>query len=168
MFTRALRTTALIAAMAISIATPSTAGENGDDRLPWRGSARDDGYPVPQPPPPVEQRYQSYKDDAPAPPPPRRFAECLSKYGIRSALNQQGWHAFDAVENRGPVTLMTARNDGGRRFDVQFDSCNGAVLDARPIVVYREGPPVYYEPRPAVGLYFGGGGGYRGHHRHWR
>jgi hypothetical protein len=165
MLNRAICMITLCAAVAVSLAAPTLAG----DDLPWRGSARDDGYPVPQPPPPSEHRYQSYKDDAPAPlPPPRRVAECLSKYGIRSALNQQGWHAFDGVEMRGPVTYMTARNDGGRRFDVQFDSCNGAVIDARPIVVYREGPPVYYEPRPAVGLYFGGGRGYGHHHNHWR
>jgi hypothetical protein len=139
---------------------------------PWRGSAKDeDGYPVPQPPSPS---HQSYKDDAPQPPPPplRRTAECLSKFGIRGALNEQGWHAFEGVEIRGSVAFMSARNDNGRRFDLQIDSCTGTVIEAHPVTIYYETPPPapYYVPRPAVGFrYYGGGyGGGHGGHRHWR
>lgn len=149
------------------------AASAGDYEARGNGYQVDNGYPVPQPPPPGAYRdevppHQSYKDDAP-PPPPRRVAQCLSKYGIRGALNEQGWHAFDRVEIRGPVAFMTASNDRGRRFELQVDSCNGSVIEAHPLVAYYDAPPpppVYYGPRPAVGLYFGGGYGYG--HRHWR
>ena len=152
-------------------AAPAMAGGEPGEPLPWRGSTKDDGYPVPQPPPgepQYEPRRGSTKDDVYEP--PRRRAECLSKYGIRGALNSQGWHAFDDVEIRGNVAYMTARNDGGRRFDLRVDSCTGAVIDARPRVVYVDRDPLprvyyedrYYAPRPAVGLYFYGGG-----RRHW-
>ena len=150
----------------LAMTAPAQAADYGRDDT--RAYPAEDGYPVPQGPgqyqqPPPSQYHQSYKDDG-APPPPRRTAECLSKYGIRGALNEQGWHAFDGVEQRGPVTFMTARNDGGRRFELQFDSCTGSVIEAHPVAVYYETPPPrYYEPRPAVGLYFYGGG-----HRHWR
>jgi hypothetical protein len=134
------------------------AGTYQDEQpLPWRGgSTKDDGYPVPQPPP-AEYQPRRIPQHAPA---------CLSKYGIRSALNRQGWHAFDNVETRGNIAFMTARNDGGRRFEVEFDSCTGDVVTAHPVVVYvdRPPPPVYYAPRPAIGLYYGYG---YGHHRRW-
>ena len=166
------RRLALAAATAMLLASPTLAADYDDkgEPLPWRGSTKDDGYPVPQPPP-ANYDHRSYKDDAPPPPRRQAAAECLSKYGIRSALNRQGWHEFDNVENRGATAFMTARNDGGRRFEVQFDNCTGEVIEAHPRVVYVERdplppPPVYYEryyaPRPAVGLYFYGGG-----HRHW-
>ena len=169
---------AALSALAIAMlagAAPAIAGSDSEN-LPWKG-ARDDGYPVPQGPP-SDRDYVpprgSTKDDvyeAPRHEPPRRVAECLSKYGIRGALNSQGWHAFDNVEIRGNVAYMTAQNDGGRRFELRVDSCSGDVIDAQPRVVYvdRDPPPrVYYEdryyaPRPAIGLYFGGGGG----RRHW-
>ena len=168
---------AALSAMALSIvagAAPALAASDSEN-LPWRG-ARDDGYPVPQGPPGnadyVPQRgstkdevYEPPRHETPRYEPPRRVAECLSKYGIRGALNSQGWHAFDNVEIRGNVAYMTAQNDGGRRFDLRVDSCSGDVIDAQPRVVYvdRDPPPrVYYEdryyaPRPAIGLYFGGG-----------
>ena len=138
---------------------------------PVLAADRDDGYPVPQPPQ-AQEGTRSYKDDPAPPPPPRhRVSECLSKYGIRHALNEQGWHEFDAVEMRGNTTFMTASHEtGGRRFEVRFDSCTGDVIDAHPRVVYVESPPppiyysgprYYYEPRPAIGFYFGGGGRHR-------
>ena len=167
-FARWLAAGAVATAM-LALTAPVQAGnytDRGDsyqaaEPMPWRGSAKDDeGYPVPQAPP--REYHQSYKDDGA--PPPRRTAECLSKFGIRGALNEQGWHAFDGVELRGRVAFMTARNDDGRRFELQVDSCTGAVIEAHPVAVYYETPPPrYYEPRPAVGLYFYGGG-----HRHWR
>jgi hypothetical protein len=139
-----------------------------DGEQPWRGSAKDDGYPVPQPPPADYNRGGSYKDDPAPPPAPRRHASsCLSKYGIRHALNEQGWHEFDNVEMRGDVAFMTAAREGGRRFELQVDSCTGDVIEARPRVVYVDPPPAvyygprYYEPRPAIGFYFGGGGRHR-------
>jgi hypothetical protein len=174
-----IRRSAAVSALAITIlagAVPANAGSDSEN-LPWRG-AKEDGYPVPQGPP-SDRDYVpprgSTKDDVYEPPhheAPRRVAECLSKYGIRGALNSQGWHAFDNVEIRGNVAYMTAQNDGGRRFELRVDSCTGSVIDAQPRVVYvdREPPPrVYYEdryyaPRPSIGLYFGGGGGHR---RHW-
>ena len=154
------------------------AGNYNDEgeRLPWNGGTKD-GYPVPQGP--GEQQYTqqrgSTKDDSYVEPRRQARSECLSKYGIRGALNSQGWHNFDNVEIRGNVAYMTARNDGGRRFELRVDSCSGHVIDADPVVVYTDrappprfyyGPDYYYSPRPAVGLYFGGG--YGGHHRHWR
>lgn len=112
----------------------------------WRNPPREDGYPQPVPPPQdgYRQPYQSYKDD-PAPPPPlaprrRVVAECLSKYGIREALNRQGWHEFANVEIRGEVAYMIARNDNGRAFDLQVDSCTGDVFEAQPRVVYVDRP----------------------------
>ena len=162
---------ALLTAVVVHITPSAQAGDFDNQAPPYRGSTKDDGYPIPQPPPP-DYRQGSYKDDPlPPPPPPRRVAECLSKYGIRNALNQQGWHEFENVEIRGDTARMLARNDGGRRFDLRFDTCTGQVLDSHPHVVYVDEPPpvidhYYYAPRPAVGFYFGGGGGY-GHH-HWR
>ncbi len=148
---------------------PVLAGPNADagEPLPWRGSTKDDGYPVPQPPPaeyaPPRADYRAHA--------PR----CLSKVELRDSLNAQGWHAFDAVEYRGNVAFMTARADGGRRFDLQVDSCSGQVIESHRRVIYVEesSPPprdtYYYAPRPAYGAYYyrGGyyGGGYR---RHWR
>ncbi len=124
--------------------------------LPWRGSTKDDGYPVPQGP------AESY-----APPPvPRRTASCVSTVGMRDALNEQGWHAFSDVDYRGPIAYMSARSERGRRFELQVDSCSGDVIEARPTVVYAVPPRVYYDERPAVGVYIGGGRGYyRGHGR---
>lgn len=155
-------------------ASVSAMAADYDDRgepLPWRGNTARDGYPVPVPPPAADYR-PSYKDEGlppPAPAPRRRVvAECLSKFGIREALNRQGWHEFANVEIRGDVAYMVARNDNGRAFDLQVDSCTGDVFEAQPRVIYTE-RPVYYEryyaPRPAIGLYFGGGG--YGHHRRW-
>lgn len=151
-------------------ACPVLAADYGEP-LPWRGSSKDDGYPVPQPPP-GDYDQRSYKEDPLPPPqaPPRRrvAAECLSKFGIREALNRQGWHEFANVEMRGDLAYMIARNDNGRPFDLTIDSCSGDVIDAAPRRVYAD-RPVYYEryyaPRPAIGLYFGGG--YGGHRRHW-
>lgn len=157
---------AIAAALAASPA--AMAGDYGEP-LPWRGNATNDGYPVPQPPP-GEYGTGSYKDDPLPPPPPRRrvVAECLSKYGVREALNRQGWHEFANVEMRGEYAYMIARNDNGRPFDLTIDSCSGDVVDAVPRRTYAD-RPIYYEryyaPRPAVGLYFGGG--YGGHRRHW-
>jgi hypothetical protein len=138
--------------------------ESGDryatqpEPLPWRGSTKDDGYPVPQGP------AESY---AP-PPPPRRTASCVSTVGMRDALNGQGWHAFSDVDYRGPIAYMSARSDRGRRFELQVDSCSGDVIEAKP-VVYAAPPRVYYEERPAVGVYIGGGHGYYGGgHRYYR
>jgi hypothetical protein len=165
-----------ITAVMLAASVPAMAADYDDrgEPLPWRGNqATRDGYPVPVAPPPADYR-QSYKDDAAPPPPPvaprrRVVAECLSKYGIRESLNRQGWHEFANVEIRGDVAYMIARNDNGRAFDLQVDSCNGDVVEAHPRVVYSE-RPVYYEryyaPRPAVGFYFGGGYGH-GHHRRW-
>ena len=157
---------ALAALLALGLPGEASAGDyrdQGGEPLPWNGGgSTKDGYPVPQPPP--QENHRSYKDDGP-PPPVRRTAECRSKFGIQRSLNAQGWHEFDAVEIRGPVAYMTAVNDRGRRFDIQVDSCTGSVIEAHPFTVTYE-RPYYYEPRPAVGLYFGGGYGY-GHHR-WR
>ncbi|MEQ1696857.1 MAG: hypothetical protein ABL901_13550 [Hyphomicrobiaceae bacterium] len=167
-----------LAAVMLAVSVPVSAADYDDrgEPLPWRGgTATNDGYPVPVPPPPVDYR-QSYKDDDALPPPPlpraeprrRVVAECLSKYGIREALNRQGWHEFANVEIRGEVAYMVARNDNGRPFDLEVDSCSGDVFEAHPRVVYTE-RPVYYEryytPRPAIGLRFGGGHGR--HHRRW-
>jgi len=152
-------------------ASPVIAADYGEP-LPWRGAAKGDGYPVPQPPP-GDDDQPSYKDD-PAPPlPPREaprrrvVAECLSKYGIREALNSQGWHEFANVEMRGDVAYMIARNDRGRPFDLTIDSCSGDVIDAIPRRIRAERPDYdrYYAPRPAIGLHFGGGYGH--HRRHW-
>jgi hypothetical protein len=122
--------------------------------LPWRGSTKDDGYPIPQGP------SESY-----APPPaPRRAVACVSTVGMRDALNGQGWHAFSDVDYRGPIAYMSARSDRGRRFDLQVDSCSGEVIEAHPAVVYADPPRVYYDERPAVGVYIGGGHRFRGHH----
>ena len=136
----------------------------GDDS--YRAGTSRDGYPVPQGPDEVPPR-QSYKDDAPPPPPVRRAAgRCLDTRGIQHALHEQGWHDFDNVENSGKVTYMTARREGGGRYDLEMDSCSGEVIEAHALVAYREGPPpAYYYPRPSVGVYIGGGGGYG--HRHW-
>jgi hypothetical protein len=127
-----------------------------EEPLPWRGSTKDNGYPVPQPPP--QSDYQ----------PPRRptvARECLSTVGLRDALNSQGWHAFSDVERRDSVAYMSARSDRGRRFDLQVDNCTGDVIEANP-VIYTEAPRTYYyEERPSVGVYIGGGGG---HHRYYR
>jgi hypothetical protein len=127
--------------------------------LPWRGSTKDDGYPVPQGP------SESYS----APPhAPRRTASCVSTVGMRDALNGQGWHAFSDVDYRGPIAYMSARSDRGRRFELQVDSCSGEVIEAKP-VVYAAPPRVYYDERPAVGVYIGGGRGYYGgEHRYYR
>jgi hypothetical protein len=152
------------AAMAVLCTTPVMAGSypDGGEPLPWRGSTKDDGYPVPQPP---AAEYAPPRD-AYRPRAPR----CLSKVELRDALNGQGWHAFDAVEYRGNVAFMTARSDGGRRFDLQVDSCSGQVIESHPRVVYVEQPAppprdyYYYAPRPAYGMHFYGGGP----HRHWR
>jgi hypothetical protein len=129
--------------------------------LPWRGSTKDDGYPVPQPPPRAE--YE---------PPRRAQPACLSTVGLRDALNQQGWHAFSDVERRGSVALMSARSDRGRRYDLQVDNCTGDVIEAHPVVVYSEPPPIYYESRPSVGVFIGGPrydryGHYGGHRGRW-
>jgi hypothetical protein len=125
--------------------------------LPWRGSTKDDGYPVPQGP------SESYSEPQSV---PRRKASCISTVGMRDALNGQGWHAFSDVDYRGPIAYMSARSDRGRRFELQVDSCSGEVLEARPAVVYAVPPRVYYDDRPAVGVYIGGGRGYyRGHGR---
>ena len=163
-----------ITAVMIAASVPAMAADYDDrgEPLTWRGNATNDGYPVPVPPPPSDYRH-SYKDDAVPPPPPvaprrRVVAECLSKYGIREALNRQGWHEFANVEIRGDVAYMIARNDNGRAFDLQVDSCSGDVFEAHPRVIYAD-RPVYYEryyaPRPAIGLYFGGGG--YGHRHRW-
>lgn len=123
--------------------------------LPWRGSTKDDGYPIPQGP---EESYS-------APPPAhRRTTSCVSTVGMRDALNGQGWHAFSDVDYRGPIAYMSARSDRGRRFELQVDSCSGEVIEAKPTVVYAEPPRVYYDERPAVGVYIGGGHRHRGHH----
>ncbi len=138
---------------------------------PWNGGGEvRDGYPVPQGPAPgaAPQYRPSYKDD-PAPPPqappprPYRQSRCLDKFGIQRALHEQGWHEFDNVAIEGPVAYMTARSDRGEPFDLKIESCSGSVIEAHPMVVYRDAPRYYY-PRPAVGLYFGYGGGWR----HWR
>lgn len=171
------------AAIAVACAAPASAQDRGyygdGDRYgdrervaegPWNGGSDvKDGYPVPQPPqqgaPPPAYR-PSYKDDAPPPPPPprpHRQARCLDKFGIQRALHDQGWHEFDNVAIEGPVAYMTARSDRGEPFDLKVESCSGAVIEAHPMVAYRDAPRYYY-PRPAVGLYFGYGGGWR----HWR
>lgn len=166
-----------LTAVLIAASVPAMAADYDDrgEPLPWRGNAAaaKDGYPVPVPPPPPVDYRQSYKDDDALPPPPplpaprrRVAAECLSKYGIREALNQQGWHEFANVEIRGEVAYMIARNDRGRAFDLQVDSCSGDVFEAHPRVVYSEGPVYYgryYAPRPVIGLRYGGG---YGHHRY--
>lgn len=155
---------------------PAEAGEPS-----WNGAgAIKDGYPEPVPAPPLGYKDTntrgSYKDDAAPPPPVRRAAQCLSKPGLRSALNEQGWYDFDHVDYRGELAFMTANNDRGRRFEVEFDACSGDVVKARPLTVYVERPayppPVYFghryygPPRPYVGLH-----AHRWHHhrhRHWR
>ena len=82
-------------------------------------------------------------------------------------------HDFDNVDSHGKLTYMTARRDGGGRFDLEMDSCSGEVIESHALVAYRDGPPpAYFYPRPAVGVYIGGGwggrwgGGYG--HGHWR
>lgn len=135
---------------------------------PWNnGGAVKDGYPVPQGPdaaPPPAYRT-SYKDDPAPPPPPRPYrpARCLDKFGIQRALHEQGWHEFDNVSIEGAVAYMTARSDRGEPFDLKIESCTGVVIEAHPLVVYRDAPRYFY-PRPPVGIYFGYGGGWR----HWR
>jgi hypothetical protein len=153
-----------LAATVAATSLPAAAQTYKDEPLPWRGSTKDDGYPVPQPPP-----------AAYVPPPAPRHApvaQCLSKHGIRNALNGQGWHAFDNVEIRGDVAYMTAEADNGRRFDLTIDNCSGEVLDSHPRTVYVEPPPVYYggyyRPRPAIGFYYGGGYGHGYGHGRWR
>ena len=158
-------------------ANPALAGDYGEP-LPWKSQAPRDGYPVPQGPPTGYDQGGSYKDDPAPPPPPRAeprrrvVAECLSKYGIREALNRQGWYEFANVEMRGELAYMVARNDRGRPFDLTFDSCSGDVVDAIPRVVRADAPIYYeryYEPRPAFGVYVGGGryGGHGWGRRHW-
>ena len=169
------------AALLCAIAAPVFADDydrRGDDSYrptegqPYGGSTKD-GYPVPQGPE-ATPPHGSYKDDVP--PPPRhayRESRCLDKFGIQRALHDQGWHEFDNVEIQSNVAYMTARREEGGRYDLKIDSCSGGVIEAHPLVAYREAPPpVYYYPRPAVGLYIGGGYGYgRGYgygHGHWR
>lgn len=175
----ALRFAAAVAVIGLACVAPAAAqdrGYNDDsyrprvaDDAPWNGGGEvRDGYPVPQGPnaPPAPQYHPSYKDDgAPPPPPPRSYRQsrCLDKFGIQRALHEQGWHDFDNVSIEGPVAYMTARSDRGEPFDLKIESCSGGVIEAHPMVVYRDAPRYYY-PRPAVGLYFGYGGGWR----HWR
>ena len=167
-FTRRLVAGCIVAVCAA--AAPANA-EDYDRRADdsYRGSdngSTRDGYPVPQGPD-AAPPHQSYKDDAPPPPAPRRHAgRCLDTGGIQHALHEQGWHDFDNVENSGKVTYMTARRDGGGRYDLEMDSCSGEVLEAHALVAYRDAPPpAYFYPRPSVGVYIGGGYGYG--HRHW-
>lgn len=151
----------IVAATAAVFACPQAiAGDYDDNSRPqaWRGSTKDDGYPVPQPPP-VNYDQRSYREDVP----PRRIvAECLSKFDIRHALKRQGFHDYDAVELRGEVAFMLARNDEGRRFELEVDSCTGEVIHAQLQVIYAEPPRVYHDrygvPRPVIGLHgeFGG------------
>jgi hypothetical protein len=173
-------------ALVLGAATPSFAQgtaryderyiEAGDPPLPWRGSAKDDGYPEPVPPPAAgyqEPPRGSYKDDGRDVPPERHYrkqsAQCLTKPQLREALNDQGWHRFDAVDYRGSTARMIADNGRGRSFDVQFDSCTGEVYEARPLVDYVEPlpPPVIYRERPfyhhghGYGRYAYGDYGYR-------
>jgi hypothetical protein len=158
----------LSAALGLIVAATSTAsaqqgyqsaadygGPPAEQQYPWRGgSTKDDGYPVPQPP---RADYAPPRHVAPA---------CLSTVELRDALNHQGWHAFSDVERRGSMALMSARSDRGRRYDLQVDNCTGNVIEAHPVVVYTEPPEVYYDRRPSVGVFIGGGG-HHGRHGRW-
>jgi hypothetical protein len=191
--TTAARLAALAAAI-VMLATPATAGDTrygerydrapATEDLPWRGSTKDeDGYPEPLPPPPAGheaplpppradyapryERAPRYDDRAP----PRRTAACADKHGIRNALKEQGWHRFDDVRVERDVATMTADDDRGRRHIVEFDTCTGDVVDARPLVAYADPPPPYPRrhwrdryygdgygpPRPRVGIHIEGG-----------
>lgn len=172
----------LLAGAAMPLSTAFAADYGAPPNDAYRGGAVEDGYPEPVPPPlggyDGSPPRGSYKDDAP--PPVRRTAQCLSKPGLRAALNDQGWFAFDNVDYRGDVAFMTADNPRGRRFSVEFDACTGEVYKARPVEVYVERappPPIYYgryyygPPRPYVGFYerrHGYGHGYGHRHHHWR
>lgn len=161
MFQSTLRSTLAAAAAVIAttliVAGPADAQDRYGDA--YRDDLVKDGYPVPVPAPEPGYREPpppSYKDDR-APPPPvyRQSSTCLSKPALRLALKEQGWHNFDDVEYRGKLAVMTADNDRGRRFDVEFDACSGDVVDARPIVVEHIPPPRYYAPPRYYGYYYG-------------
>lgn len=168
---RVVQRLAVCIAISMALANPALSQDRRYDE-PYDGVEQDeappretirDGYPEPVPPP--RSGYEgvpargSYKDDEP--PPVRRSAHCLTKPGLRAALNDQGWYHFDNVDYRGRVAFMTAENVRGRRFEVEFDACSGDVVNSRPVEVYveRPAPPVYYgygyygAPRPYVGIH---------------
>ncbi|MDZ4843419.1 MAG: hypothetical protein SH859_14940 [Hyphomicrobium aestuarii] len=147
-------TSALTAvAVVFSLSSPAAA----QDRYPNDGAGLiRDGYPEPVQPPGDDDREPlrgSSKDDEPPLPPVRRYrqtADCLTKPALRLALKEQGWHNFDAVEYRDRSSIMTADNDRGRRFEVEFDACSGDVVGARPLAVHVEAP---LPPPPVVRYY---------------
>lgn len=63
----------------------------------------------------------------------RYESRCLPRHVVRKRLADAGWYDFGQAEPQGPVVVVDARLDTGRRYRLRIDRCSGEVVAARPL-----------------------------------
>lgn len=97
------------------------AGPNGYLQIGTQGGKPGYGYDVP-----YGGRYHAAPYDWNLP-------RCLGPRQIQRRLRRHGWRDFHVVDVRKHALIVKAKRDGGPRYRLKIDRCNGAILKAELI-----------------------------------